>query len=438
MKKMNFLVLSLIVLSVTSVKAQVKIGADSDPHAGAILDLTSANDKGLLLPNVALQDEEILQVDGLARKGADASARGMVVYNTNAYALDGKGIYVWDGDKWIGIKAQGKESCVPEPPTGISFSKTSNIKLNEEITATATPEVTIGGTVPTQYNWTIPAAYFDIVNGTNARVITLKAKATALLITTAIQVNAQNTCGTSADYTNTTAINILNCSTVPAQPGAITISPTTVSAGENFTASIGSVSGAMGYTWNVPSGLTVVSGQNTVSITYKTSSQGTIAAGDITVYASNDCGNGTARASSNAVTINAAGYTIANGVYNGPALSTAIQEGATLAQLVNSYGFSATGGSLLLDGSNLSDRATWYNAQTECAAKGDGWRLPNLAELANLQDNYVSYGMPHGFYYWSITDHDNANAWLWGFNNGGDTFYNAKSGKAYVRCVKSL
>ncbi|GHU72946.1 hypothetical protein FACS189413_16740 [Bacteroidia bacterium] len=98
--------------------------------------------------------------------------------------------------------------CTSKPavPTGISFSKTSNIKLNESITATATPEVTTGGAVPVQYNWTIPSN-FQVSGDATLRTITLIAK-TAGTISSGIKVNAQNTCGTSSDYTNTTSIKL--------------------------------------------------------------------------------------------------------------------------------------------------------------------------------------------------------------------------------------
>ncbi|MDR1683180.1 MAG: hypothetical protein LBS25_07320, partial [Candidatus Symbiothrix sp.] len=108
MEKKSFLALSLMMLVAASVNAQVIIGSVTDaPHAGAILDLKSAN-KGMLLPNVALYDAETLTV-GNSIADEDQSAVGMVVFNTNAYALDGTGVYVWDGTKWNGINVSGKE-----------------------------------------------------------------------------------------------------------------------------------------------------------------------------------------------------------------------------------------------------------------------------------------------------------------------------------------
>jgi hypothetical protein len=109
MKKFNLLALLFIIMGVASANAQVSIGGSStdNPHEGAILDLKSAN-QGLLLPRVDLVDFEILTVGGITEKASDDTAKGMTVYNTNAYALDGLGIYVWDGSRWNGINAAGK------------------------------------------------------------------------------------------------------------------------------------------------------------------------------------------------------------------------------------------------------------------------------------------------------------------------------------------
>ncbi|MDR2621778.1 MAG: hypothetical protein LBC48_04255, partial [Dysgonamonadaceae bacterium] len=111
-------------------------------------------------------------------------------------------------------------TLAPAVPTGIAFSKTKGIWLGEEITATATPEVTTGGSKPTKYNWTIPTN-FDITAGSATRVITLKAKTAAESITGAIKVIEENDCGASADYSNTTALSIFDCSSIPDQPGTI-------------------------------------------------------------------------------------------------------------------------------------------------------------------------------------------------------------------------
>jgi hypothetical protein len=117
MKRMKILSLSLIALGTAGVtSAQVHIGDATDAHDGAILDLTNPQNKGLLLPNVALKDSLILTVGEVTTPGADGTAKGMVVFNTNAYRLNGKGIYVWNGNKWCTISASGKDPgfCMPD------------------------------------------------------------------------------------------------------------------------------------------------------------------------------------------------------------------------------------------------------------------------------------------------------------------------------------
>jgi hypothetical protein len=132
MKKFNLLALLFIIMGVASANAQVSIGGSStdNPHEGAILDLKSAN-QGVLLPRVRLVDFEILTVGGITVKGSDETAKGMTVYNTNAYALDGLGIYIWDGSRWNGINAAGKVILAPcEPDDYLSdASKTVDIPI---------------------------------------------------------------------------------------------------------------------------------------------------------------------------------------------------------------------------------------------------------------------------------------------------------------------
>jgi hypothetical protein len=109
MKRKKILSLFLIVLGTAGItRAQVHIGATTDPHDGAILDLTNSQNGGLLLPNVALQQATILTVGGVDTESAEPTAAGMVVYNTNPYALNGTGVYVWEGAKWTSVYSEGK------------------------------------------------------------------------------------------------------------------------------------------------------------------------------------------------------------------------------------------------------------------------------------------------------------------------------------------
>jgi hypothetical protein len=110
-RKVIFLMLTLLIMSVASVNAQVIIGGseNQEPHAGAILDLSPLGTKklGLLLPNLELGSAatEFALVTGASTEQKTA-ARGLVVYNTNA-VLKGVGLYVWTGTEWKIIASAG-------------------------------------------------------------------------------------------------------------------------------------------------------------------------------------------------------------------------------------------------------------------------------------------------------------------------------------------
>jgi hypothetical protein len=90
MKKMLYLMLTLMVLGTASVNAQVRIGGTADPDKSAVLDLNSNDGTatgGLALPRVELTSKT-QQLNGAEPKP------GTVVYNTST-ALEGEGAYVW-------------------------------------------------------------------------------------------------------------------------------------------------------------------------------------------------------------------------------------------------------------------------------------------------------------------------------------------------------
>lgn len=78
--------------------------------------------------------------------------------------------------------------------------------------------------------------------------------------------------------------------TLPAAAGPIT-GPSSVCSGNSFNYSVGSINGATSYTWSVPTGATISSGQGTTSITVNFSASAS--SGNVSVYGSNTAGNGT-------------------------------------------------------------------------------------------------------------------------------------------------
>ncbi|MDR1962572.1 MAG: hypothetical protein LBQ50_02200 [Planctomycetaceae bacterium] len=135
MKKMIFLMLTLLILSAASMNAQVNIGSVNDPHKGAILDLSQSElNLGLLFPKVYLFSTRdfTLPVD----EGVDAT--GMVIYNNNAGLSGGVGLYFWNGTEWKSMSATpnaGSNSCIPVTATASSTKTDDNVNLKVTITA---------------------------------------------------------------------------------------------------------------------------------------------------------------------------------------------------------------------------------------------------------------------------------------------------------------
>ena len=133
----------------------------------------------------------------------------------------------------------------------------------------------IAGTV--SYNWTVPAGVtITGGQGTNAISVTTASG----FVSGPVCVTANNGC------VNSTA----RCATIysaPAKPTVIS-GPVTVCAGQtNVAYSVVPVYGATTYTWSVPAGSTIVSGQNTTSIVVNFGTT----TGKVGVTAKNACGN---------------------------------------------------------------------------------------------------------------------------------------------------
>ncbi len=142
----------------------------------------------------------------------------------------------------------------------------------------------------TTYNWTLPAgATISSGSGTNSIVVSLGSNAGN------ISVTASNSCGTSASSTITIALS----GSAPSTPGLITGS-SDVCAGSTVSYTIAAVNGATSYTWNVPAGSAVSTGQGTTSISVLFGAT----SGNITVNASSSCG--TSPNSVKAINVNAA------------------------------------------------------------------------------------------------------------------------------------
>ncbi len=127
------------------------------------------------------------------------------------------------------------------------------------------------------YTWTAPAgATIASSNGNNSVDIAFVNSFT----TGQVCVTAQNACGSSVARCS-------NIKGVPNTPASI-IGANSVCAGEpGLSYSIPPVSGTNSYTWTVPSGATIIAGQNTTSIFVDWGNS----SGTVTVTATNDCGS---------------------------------------------------------------------------------------------------------------------------------------------------
>ncbi|HLG34523.1 MAG TPA: DNRLRE domain-containing protein [Bacteroidia bacterium] len=203
--------------------------------------------------------------------------------------------------------ATGNYDCVVSNICGSTTSNIISVTVNTVPPAT----ITAGGsttfcspaTVTLNANTGSGLSYQWKLNGANISGATASSYSASL--TGNYQCVVTNICGSTTSNTITVTVSI----GIPATPGSITGQTTGVCASTK-TYSISAVSGATGYTWTVPSGASIGSGQGTTSVNVAfTSSFGS---GNISVTASNSCGS--SGASSTSVT----GVPAQPGSINGP------------------------------------------------------------------------------------------------------------------------
>jgi hypothetical protein len=155
-QKLFFLALALLFLSVTSMNAQVQIGGTAGPNASAILDLNPDEGDatlGLKLPVIALGDVSVFQLSETAE-----DADGITVYNSNDETIggNGKGIYVWEEDKWVFTGKSGQITPVAVPVTRITITSADDATTvragsSLQLTAIVEPDAPSNATL----NWSI-------------------------------------------------------------------------------------------------------------------------------------------------------------------------------------------------------------------------------------------------------------------------------------------
>ncbi|GAA4444957.1 hypothetical protein GCM10023188_47510 [Pontibacter saemangeumensis] len=127
----------------------------------------------------------------------------------------------------------------------------------------------------TSYEWVVPQGWV-ITAGEGTPSITVTAGAAA----GTVKVKAVNECGKSGERTYNSTI-----SPSPAAPAAIS-GNATVCAGTEVTYSVAAVTGATGYTWTLPAGWEIISGEGTAQVTVQVGAT----SGNVGVTADNACG----------------------------------------------------------------------------------------------------------------------------------------------------
>lgn len=136
---------------------------------------------------------------------------------------------------------------------------------------------------PTGYNWTLPpGATITSGTGTNSITVTFSSSATSGMV----DVVGTNSCGSGS---SSSGYNI-SVNPLP-DPAGVISGPSTVCQGDTVVYSISALNNADTYVWTVPTGATIIAGNNTTAITvvYGPSSVN----GNVTVAGNNPCGNGT-------------------------------------------------------------------------------------------------------------------------------------------------
>lgn len=383
MKTIRWLISALLLINF-ELSGQVAINeTGNNPDNSAMLDIQSTT-KGLLIPRMTTA-----QRDAIINP-----AQSLLIYNTTTKCLE-----VWENSQWNQIWCY---SC--PPPSNVTITPSANPICegsNLSLTASATGATswswvgpngfssnqqspTINNVTPSSsgvYTLTasnacgstnqtvnitvnpLPGAVTVSGGGTFCNSATLTASggtggtiywqgttsggtSTANPTTTQVVTSsgtyyfrANNSCGWGPEGSATVTIN-----TTPSTPGPIS-GTINVCQGSSYTYSISAVPGASSYTWSVPSGSTITSGQGTTSITVNFGST----SGNISVYASNSCGN----SSSSSLSLNVTSLPANAGAISG---NTSVSAGVTYTYSISpvsgatSYTWSVPSGATIISG----------------------------------------------------------------------------------------
>ncbi len=245
----------------------------TDPNPSAILDINASpnNDKGILIPRVQLtatnNGAPISPAPGIAETG-------LMVFNKAAAGTSPndvvKGFYYWNGTEWSaiggGTSSGGGAGGWTDDGTVVRLTASTDFVG----IGTASPAAT---------------SALDITSTTKGLLIPRMTTSQRNAITSpATGLQIYNTDCSMLNYWSGTCW--ISTSKALPNPGAISSNGTTVfCAGQSRTYSIAAITGASSYTWTVPAGTTINSGQGTTSIS---ATFGNIS-GSVCVNANNAC-----------------------------------------------------------------------------------------------------------------------------------------------------
>ena len=249
----------LLLLLYFTTFSQVKVGENPNTiNPSAVLEAESTN-KGFLPPRMTTAQRDAIQNPAL----------GLMVFNTTTSCVE-----VFYGTFWQSIHC----GC-SIAPSNLTFTDNGPITycLNQAI-AINSPATQGGNPGLYAVSPVLPAGLF--LNSTSGQIT---GTPTSISSATDYTITASNACGSTTRLINISVLNIPSTPLTISGPSAPTINTST-----NY--SITAVSGASSYTWTVPSGWIINSGQGTTAINVTAGSN----AGNVMVTATNTCGTSTA------------------------------------------------------------------------------------------------------------------------------------------------
>ncbi len=195
------------------------------------------------------------------------------------------------GSQTLTVTYSNTSGCFAATPTGYNVTVNGSPANSGNITGTS---IICGGAQGVAYTvapiagalayvWTLPAGA-SIASGTNTNAITVNFASNAS--SGNITVAGNNLCGNGNPSPNFP----ITVNALPASAGTITGDASVCMGSSNHVYNVPQIANATNYTWMLPAGTTITSGQNSSTITVTFGP--TAVAGNITVTGVNSCGNG--------------------------------------------------------------------------------------------------------------------------------------------------